>query len=126
MQVLASQLHFLANKNAQLAIPPLFWPVNCIKIGGHVALLSDPTVCTLYCDIGNSLQAYTLAFPIQCILLDRYQNANPLAFKFNFINLDYHTTFMFDSHQIKRPIIFVVLIKTTNKFRDCLFRDMKV
>ena len=32
--VLASQLHFLANKNAELAIPPLFWPVNCIKIGG--------------------------------------------------------------------------------------------
>ena len=49
MQVLASQLHFLANKNAELAIPPLFWPVNCIKIGGHVALLSDPTVYSLYC-----------------------------------------------------------------------------
>ena len=49
MQVLASQLHFLANKNADLAIPPLFWPVNCIKIGGHVALLSDPTVYSLYC-----------------------------------------------------------------------------
>ena len=44
MQVLASQLHFLANEDAELAIPPLFWPVNCIKIGGHVALLSDPTV----------------------------------------------------------------------------------
>ena len=50
MQVLASQLHFLANKNAELAIPPLFWPVNCIKIGGHVAMLSDPTVYSLYCD----------------------------------------------------------------------------
>ena len=50
MQVLASQLHFLANKNAELAIPPLFWPVNCIKIGEHVALLSDPTVYSLYCD----------------------------------------------------------------------------
>ena len=48
MQVLASQLHFLANKNAELAIPPLFWPVNCIKIGTHVALLSDPTVYSLY------------------------------------------------------------------------------
>ena len=45
MQVLASQLHFLANKNAELVIPPLFWPVNCIKIGAHVALLSDPTAC---------------------------------------------------------------------------------
>ena len=40
---------FLANKNAELAIPPLFWPVNCIKIGGHVALLSDHTVYSLYC-----------------------------------------------------------------------------
>ena len=49
MQVLASQLHFLANRNAGLAIPPLFWPVNCIKIWGHVALLSGPTVYSLYC-----------------------------------------------------------------------------
>ena len=49
MRVLASQLHFLANRNARLAIPPLFWPVNCIKIGGHVAMLSGPTVYSLYC-----------------------------------------------------------------------------
>ena len=49
MQVVASQLHFLANKNAELAISPLFWPLNCIKIGGHVALLSDSTVYSLYC-----------------------------------------------------------------------------
>ena len=44
MQVLASQLPFLANRNAELAVPALFWPVNCIKIGGHVALLSGATV----------------------------------------------------------------------------------
>ena len=49
MQVLASQLHFQANRNAELAIPPLFWPGNCIKIGRPVALLSDPTVYSLYC-----------------------------------------------------------------------------
>ena len=49
MQVLASQLPFLANRNAELAVPPLFWPDNCIKIGGHVALPSGPTVYTLYC-----------------------------------------------------------------------------
>ena len=49
MQVLASQLLFLANRNAGLAISPLLWPVNCIKIGGQVALLSDPTVNCLYC-----------------------------------------------------------------------------
>ena len=54
MQVLASQLHFLANTNAELAIPPLFWSVSCIKIGGHVALLSDPTVYSLYCALGVS------------------------------------------------------------------------
>ena len=47
MQVLASQLPFLANRNAELAVPPLFWPDNCIKIGGHVALLSGPTVYTV-------------------------------------------------------------------------------
>ena len=49
MQVLASQLLFLANRNAGQAILPLCWPVNCIKIGGHVALLSDPTVNCFYC-----------------------------------------------------------------------------
>lgn len=27
-----------------------FWPVNGIEIGGHVALLSSPTVYSLYCD----------------------------------------------------------------------------
>ena len=48
MQVLASQLHFLANRNAEQAIPPLFWPVNCIKIGGHVALLSCPSIYFLF------------------------------------------------------------------------------
>ena len=43
------RLLFLANRNAGQAIPPLFWPVNHIKIGGHVALLIDPTVNCLYC-----------------------------------------------------------------------------
>ena len=55
-QVLASQLYFLANRNAGLAIPPLFWPVNCIIIGGHIALLSGPTACL---------------FPILCLKLTR-------------------------------------------------------
>ena len=55
MQVLASQLPFLANRNA-VAIPPLFWPVNCIKIGGHVALLSDLTVYSLYCGTALSTE----------------------------------------------------------------------
>ena len=48
MQVLASQLPFLANRNAELAVPPLFWPVNCIKIGGRVALLSCPSIYFLF------------------------------------------------------------------------------
>ena len=34
MQVLASQFPFMVNRNAELALPPLFWPGNCIKIGG--------------------------------------------------------------------------------------------
>ena len=41
MQVLASQLPFLANTNTELAVPPLFRPVNCIKTQRHVALLSS-------------------------------------------------------------------------------------
>ncbi len=52
MQVLASQLHFLANKNAELAIPPLFWPVNCIKIAGH-----------LHCWVTLLFIPYTVAKP---------------------------------------------------------------
>ena len=28
MQVLVSQLHFLANRKAELAVPPLFWPAH--------------------------------------------------------------------------------------------------
>ena len=51
MQALASQLHFLANRNAELAVPPLFWPVNCIKIGGHFALLSCPSIYFLFYDL---------------------------------------------------------------------------
>ena len=51
MRVLASQLHFLANRNADLTVPPLLWPVNCIKIGGHVEQPSGLTVHSLYCAI---------------------------------------------------------------------------
>ena len=47
MQVLTSQLHFLANRNAGLAIPSLLWPVICIKIAGHVALPSSANVHSL-------------------------------------------------------------------------------
>ena len=45
----SGQLHFLAKRNAGIAIPPLLWPVNCIKIGKHVVLLSGPTVHSLFC-----------------------------------------------------------------------------
>ena len=51
-QVLASQLPFLANRTlivSEHTVLPLFWPFNCIKIGGHVAPLSGPTVYSLYC-----------------------------------------------------------------------------
>ena len=50
MLVLASQLlSGQSHRNAGLAIPPLFWPVHGIKIWGHVALLSGPTVHSLCC-----------------------------------------------------------------------------
>ena len=49
MQVLASQLHFQANRNAELAVLELFCPVNGIKDGKHVTLLSGPIVHSLYC-----------------------------------------------------------------------------
>ena len=49
MQVLDCQLLFLGNRNTELAVPLLFWQVNCIKIGGHVALLSGPTVYSINC-----------------------------------------------------------------------------
>ena len=58
MYVLANQLHFLANRNAKLAVTPLFWPVNCIKIGGYV-LLSDSTVNSLYCGFVSLLCDFT-------------------------------------------------------------------
>ena len=36
--VLASRLPFQAERNAELAVPPLFRSVKCEKIRGHVAL----------------------------------------------------------------------------------------
>ena len=59
-----SQLHFPANRNADLAVPPLFWPVNCIKIGGHVALLSCRTKqASPECASKKLLQNTGLEFP---------------------------------------------------------------
>ena len=49
MWILASQLPFLANRNAELAVLQSFWPVNRTKLKGHVVLLSGPTVYSLYC-----------------------------------------------------------------------------
>ena len=34
MQVLVNQLHYLANKNAELIVLPLLWLENCIGGGG--------------------------------------------------------------------------------------------
>ena len=41
MQGLASQLPFLANTNTELAVLPLFRPVNGLKTQRHVALPSS-------------------------------------------------------------------------------------
>ena len=61
MQVLASQLPFLANRNAELAVPPLFWPDNCIKIGGRGPL--GIATCRTCC---NAERSYCL-YPILCL-----------------------------------------------------------
>ena len=59
MQVLASQLHFQANRNADLTVPPLLWPVNCIKIEGHAELPCGPTVYYLYSDHGKRSRLFS-------------------------------------------------------------------
>lgn len=41
-------IQVLANKNAKVAVPLLFWPPNYIKIWGHVSLLIGPTVYLVY------------------------------------------------------------------------------
>ena len=64
MQVLNSQLPFLANRNAELAVPPLFWPVKGINIGRHVELLSGPTVYFLYCGLYFRLRKKTKSISI--------------------------------------------------------------
>ena len=33
IQVLASHFSFLANRNAELTVPLLFWPISCMKMG---------------------------------------------------------------------------------------------
>ena len=52
MQVLSNQLHFLANRNAGMAITPLYYSGQTIayRIGEHVALLSGSTVRSPYYD----------------------------------------------------------------------------
>ena len=42
MQVLASQSLFLTYRKDEIAVPPLFWLVNSVKIGGHIESLSGP------------------------------------------------------------------------------------
>ena len=42
MHILKS-VAFSVKKYTKLAVLSLFWPVNCIKIEGHVALLSGPS-----------------------------------------------------------------------------------
>ncbi len=68
MQVLVSQWHFLANRNAELAVPPLFWPVNSIRIGGHVALLSCPSIYFLFYGLGLR-DHYSELLSTSCLLV---------------------------------------------------------
>ena len=47
----ASQLHVLANENAELARRREQTAQICINIKHHIALPSEPTVYSLYCGI---------------------------------------------------------------------------
>ena len=58
-------LLFLANRNAEKAILSLFLSVNYIKIGEHVALLTGPTVYSIYCDLAPS--AIVLSLPVSSL-----------------------------------------------------------
>ena len=44
------------DRNADLTVPPLLWPVKCIKLGGHAELQSGPTVPSLYCESTPKIQ----------------------------------------------------------------------
>ena len=45
----AQSIALSGQRNAEPAVLALFWPVNCIKIGGHVALLgSCPSIYFLF------------------------------------------------------------------------------
>lgn len=57
LQAVARQLHFLANRNAELAVPQSFWPKNGIQIGGRIALLRDCCVYLLFCHKGKKLES---------------------------------------------------------------------
>ena len=68
MQILVSQLPFLANRNTELAVPLLFWPVNRMKIGGRVELLRGPTVYLLECAL-SSMTIYLYNYSCRIIIL---------------------------------------------------------
>ena len=71
MLFLTIQLPFLANEDAELDVLLLFWPVNCIKIVGHFALLSDPTDYSIYCvqTNGKKLARHFLIIDIPLIFI---------------------------------------------------------
>ena len=77
---MASQLYCLADSNAELAVPRLLSPVNCIKIGGHVALLSGPTVYSLYFD----------SAPLPCCNKQPTATLASLASPFRYVDLTSH------------------------------------
>ena len=99
MQVLANQMHFLTNRNAGLAIPPLFWPVNCIKMGGTCCtaklpycsfpkLLSYPSIMYSLHMVQNLYQLWTASYNYnQCFVtldqINRHQKATEITNRFS-------------------------------------------
>ena len=108
MQVLASQFHFQANRNAELAIPPLSWPVSCIKIRGHVALPSGPTVYSLYCD--SNIETNNAAINNKYILMHNFTIATCLKFWHVFILPPRAADTIFHAGGLERSFLLPILI----------------
>ena len=102
-------LHFLANRNPGLANPPLFWPVNCIKIRGHVALLSGPTVYSLYWGINIGGHVALLSDPtVYSLYCDIYATSD---IKFLLTNSDIEPSKMFLSKFMAFPNQIIAMSK---------------
>ena len=98
MQVLASQLPFLANRDDEVAVPLLFRPVNCVKTGRLVASLSGSSNClfTIQWQIVSCFLSIILAtkFAIKCLscCITVYELYKKVSVIFSNVSMNYVQT----------------------------------